>query len=185
MPFQFQRLEIPEVILVTAQSFADDRGFFAEFYKRSAFVQAGIPEAFVQDNHSRSVHGVLRGLHFQNEPKAQGKLVSVARGRVFDVAVDLRRGSPTYAAWVAAGLSSGNGQMLYVPPGFAHGVCVLSRKADLIYKVTAEYAPELDRGIVWDDPDIGVKWPISKPILSTKDAGLPSLQDSDHNFQYG
>ena len=184
MSFKFQRLEIPEVILVEAESFGDDRGFFAETYKRSEFAAHGMPQAFVQDNYSFSVRGVLRGLHYQKQPKAQGKLVTALRGQIFDVAVDMRRGSPTYGKWVGRVLGGEKIRLLYIPPGFAHGLCVLSEKAVVTYKVTQEYAPELDRGIIWNDPDIGVQWPIAEPILSAKDTRLPWLEEADHDFRY-
>jgi dTDP-4-dehydrorhamnose 3,5-epimerase len=182
VPFQFQRLEIPEVILVEAQPFEDNRGFFAETYKLSEFADWGISSAFVQDNLSHSVQGVLRGLHYQKRPSAQGKLVTVLSGHIFDVAVDIRKASATYGQWVGMDLSGENCRMLYVPPGFAHGFCVLSETADVVYKVTEEYARDLDRGIVWNDPDIGVCWPVSEPVLSLKDAQLPLLKDADNNF---
>jgi dTDP-4-dehydrorhamnose 3,5-epimerase len=184
MRFRFQRLEIPEVVLVESQSFADGRGFFSESYKLSVFQENGILDEFVQDNHSRSVKGTLRGLHFQLEPRAQAKLVMVARGEIFDVAVDLRRGSPTYARWVGATLSADNHCKLYIPRGFAHGFCVLSEEADVLYKVSAEYDAELDSGVAWNDPQIGVDWPVEAPLLSTKDEGLPPLESSSHNFEY-
>ena len=184
MTFRFSRLEIPDVILVQASSQKDDRGFFRETYKQSEFSANGISLAFVQDNHSRSVRGVIRGLHYQKQPKAQGKLVIVTRGEIFDVAVDIRKGSPTYGRWLSQILSVDNGKMLYVPPGFAHGFCALSDQADVTYKVTTEYAPELDRGIVWNDPAVGIEWRIREPILSPKDASLPFLQDADNNFVY-
>jgi dTDP-4-dehydrorhamnose 3,5-epimerase len=184
MPFQFHRLQIPDVILIEARHFTDDRGFFLETYKRSAFRDNGIPDAFVQDNHSRSAHGVLRGLHYQIHPAAQGKLVRVLRGEVFDVAVDIRKGSPTFGQWVGVRLSEERFQMIYVPPGFAHGFCVLSERADLGYKVTAEYAAAQERGIVWNDPDIGIAWPVAEPVLSPKDAQLPPLKSADINFVY-
>ncbi len=184
MPFQFQPLEIPEVILITARHFPDDRGFFMETYKQSAFVANGIGERFVQDNFSRSARGVLRGLHYQRPPHAQGKLVRVVRGEVFDVAVDLRRGSPTYARWVGARLSEDNFRLLYIPVGFAHGFCVLSEEVDLAYKVTAEYSAEADAGIVWNDPEIGVEWPVADPIVSLRDAALPALREAETGFLY-
>lgn len=184
MPFTFQRLEIPDVILVAARAFADDRGYFVEAYKRSEFVAGGIPEVFVQDNCSRSARGVLRGLHFQRDPSAQGKLVSVIRGRIYDVAVDLRRGSPWFGRWVAAELSSENHHLLYVPAGFAHGFCALTDDTDVVYKVTAEYAPAHDGGVRWNDPQIGVRWPVEAPVLSPKDAALPTLDTADVNFTY-
>ena len=184
MHFRFQRLEIPEVVLIEAESFEDGRGFFSESYKRSVFRENGILEEFVQDNHSRSVRGTLRGLHFQLEPKAQSKLVLVSCGEIFDVAVDLRRSSPTYAQWVGAILSAANHCMLYVPRGFAHGFCVLSDEADVLYKVSAEYDAELDTGIAWNDPQVGIDWPVKEPLLSLKDAGLPPLESAQHNFEY-
>jgi dTDP-4-dehydrorhamnose 3,5-epimerase len=185
MPFQIQRLAIPELILIEAQIFGDDRGFFIETYKRSDFAAHGIHDAFVQCNRSHSARGVLRGLHYQKHPRAQAKLVVALQGEVFDVAVDIRRGSPTYGRWVGELLSAQNGRMLYVPVGFAHGFCVLSDKADVLYMVTDEYAPECDRGILWNDPDIGIDWPIKVPILSPKDAQLHALRDADNNFAFG
>jgi len=186
VPFEFTRLEIPEVVLVRAKAFHDSRGFFMEAYKFSEFVSNGISVRFVQDNFSRSTRrGVLRGLHYQKDPKAQGKLVMVLRGRIWDVAVDIRRGSPTYGRWVAAELSEDEHTMLWVPPGFAHGFCVLSDGADVLYKCTEEYAPELDRGIRWDDPDLAISWPVAEPVLSEKDASLPRLAETDHGVAYG
>jgi dTDP-4-dehydrorhamnose 3,5-epimerase len=185
MPFEFQRLAIEEVVLVTPRVFADDRGFFMETYKRSEFAAHGIDGPFVQDNHSHSVRGVLRGLHYQRPPQAQGKLVTVVKGEVFDVAVDIRRGSPTYRQWVGVRLCEDLPQLLYIPPGFAHGFCVLSDEAHFTYKVTAEYAPELDTGIRWDDPDVGVEWPIPAPQVSSKDAQLPFLKEVETDFIYG
>lgn len=183
MPFEFRRLAIPEIISIEPQSFADDRGFFLETYQRSAFTAVGISEDFVQDNLSHSFKGVIRGLHYQKHPRAQGKLVMVIKGEIFDVAVDIRLGSHTYGQWVGKTLGAGDSSMLYIPMGFAHGFCVLSPEADVLYKVTAEYAPELDRGIIWNDPDIGIQWPVAEPILSAKDARLPPLREADHNFR--
>jgi dTDP-4-dehydrorhamnose 3,5-epimerase len=182
MPFEFQKLEIPEIILVEARRFADDRGFFTETYKASEFAAYGMPATFVQDNLSYSSKGVLRGLHYQLQPKAQGKLVTALTGRIFDVAVDIRRGSPTYGQWVGRELAAESGHLLYVPPGFAHGFCVLSEAAHVLYKTTAEYAPDLDRGILWNDPDLGIAWPVSNPTLSAKDAALPRLSEAESNF---
>jgi dTDP-4-dehydrorhamnose 3,5-epimerase len=184
MPFRFAGLEIPEVMLITSQAFPDQRGFLVERYRRSAFVSAGIPQAFVQENYSRSRRGVLRGLHYQKSPQAQGKLISVVRGEIFDVAVDLRRGSPTYGRWVSATLSGESQQMLYVPVGFAHGFCVTSDEADVVYKITAEHAPDLERGIIWNDPDLGIPWPVREPFLSGRDAQLGRLRDADNDFVY-
>ncbi|MGC9467800.1 MAG: dTDP-4-dehydrorhamnose 3,5-epimerase [Anaerolineae bacterium] len=184
MPFTFKRLEIPEVVLVQPRVFGDDRGFILETYKRSAFANCGIPEFFVQTNHSHSEYGVLRGLHYQIPPKAQGKLVSAVQGVIFDVAVDIRKGSPTYGQWVGAELSGVNHHLLYVPPGFAHGFCVLSETADVIYQITAEYSPDHERGIQWDDTEIGVDWPVEEPTLSSRDADHPRLRDADNPFVY-
>ncbi|MGC9348757.1 MAG: dTDP-4-dehydrorhamnose 3,5-epimerase [Anaerolineae bacterium] len=184
MPFTFKRLEIPDVILIEPRVFEDERGFFLETYKHSAFADAGVPETFVQFNHSRSTAGVLRGLHYQKDPAAQGKLVGAVRGSIFDVAVDIRVGSPTYGCWVGEVLSEDNHRSIYIPPGFAHGFCVLSDIADVIYQVTAEYAPDLDRGILWNDPEIDIAWPIDAPDLSAKDAAQPRLADADNNFVF-
>lgn len=184
MPFRFRQTEIPDVVLIEPVVFEDSRGFFMETYKRSAFAAYGLPEFFVQDNYSCSRKAVLRGLHYQNPPKAQAKLVMILRGEIFEVAVDIRRGSPTYRKWVTVVLSAKDRSMLYIPVGFAHGFCVLSDEADILYKVTEEYAPEYERGICWDDPALGVPWPIRAPLLSPKDADLPSFDEADHNFVY-
>lgn len=184
MPFDFQRLSIPEVILICPDVFTDERGFFLEVYKYSDFSEAGIKEYFVQDNQSRSIKGVLRGLHFQKNPKAQGKLVRCLKGKIFDVAVDIRKNSPTYGKWIGIELSEENNYMLYIPPAFAHGFVVLSDVADVLYKCTEEYSPENDRGIIWNDPMINIKWPAKDLILSEKDKKLPLLQDADNNFYY-
>jgi len=177
MPFRFTPLEIADVILVEPRIFADDRGYFMETYKRTDFHAAGITESFVQDNHSLSSRGVIRGLHFQRAPKAQGKLVRVGAGRVLDIAVDIRPMSPTYLKWVGVELSSDVRNMLYIPAGFAHGFAALSDSASLSYKCTAEYDASLDAGIRWDDPDIALPWPFDDPIVSEKDKSLPSARD--------
>lgn len=185
MPFNFVSMEIPEVINVEPRVFGDSRGFFMESYKNSEFQSNGIFGPFVQDNHSHSIRGTLRGLHYQKHPMAQGKLVQVINGEIFDVAVDIRKGSPTYGRSVGLKLSSENHQMLFVPVGFAHGFLVLSEEADVVYKVSGgEYAPELEGGIIWNDPDIGIQWPLENPVLSEKDRVLPLLQYADHNFGY-
>ena len=184
MAFKFQQLEIPDVVLIDAQALKDERGFFMESYKKSAFSVNGIHDTFVQDNYSHSLRGVLRGLHYQKHPKAQAKLVIVLKGEIFDVAVDIRRGSPTHGRWVAKTLAAADCCLLYIPVGFAHGFCVLSEEADVLYKVTAEYTPELDRGVIWNDPDIGIRWPIDDPTVSLKDAQLPALKSSDNEFLY-
>ena len=181
MPFEFRRLGIPDLILIEAKRFGDARGFFQEAWRKAAFEKAGIP-SFTQINWSRSRKGTLRGLHFQKPPKAQGKLIMVLRGGIFDVAVDVRKGSPTYGKWEAVTLSEAKGEMLYVPAGFAHGFCVTSEEADVLYQVTSEYAPDLDRGVLWNDPALAIPWPVAKPELSPKDAILPLLKDADTPF---
>jgi dTDP-4-dehydrorhamnose 3,5-epimerase len=184
MPFNFKSLEIPEVILVEPKPFADDRGFFMETYKMPDFVAAGIKGNFVQDNHSHSTKGVLRGLHYQNPPFAQGKLVRAVRGEIFDVAVDIRKGSPTWGKWVGVILSEKNTNMLYVPEGFAHGFCVLSEIADVTYKTTNVYSPQSEAGIIWNDKELNIEWPVDKPIISEKDTKWPSLREAENNFHY-
>ncbi len=170
--------EIPGVLILEPKVFGDERGFFLETFHAKRYADAGIPGPFVQDNYSRSVKGTLRGLHFQ-EPQAQGKLVQVVAGAVYDVAVDIRRGSPTFGKWVGVELSSENKRQFWVPPGFAHGFCVLSESADFQYKCTALYAPENERAIIWNDPDLAIPWPISgAPKLSAKDAAAPRLKDA-------
>ena len=184
MPFEFKKSEIPEVILVQPQVFCDGRGFFVETYKHSDFSEYGISHQFLQDNHSKSFKGVLRGLHYQKFPRAQGKLVRCIKGEIFDVAVDIRKGSPYYGKWVGAVLSEKNKYMLYIPIGFAHGFLALSETAEVLYKATDQYSPENDRGIIWNDPEIGIDWKIDDPIVSEKDKKLPLLKDSDNNFNY-
>ena len=182
MPFTYKKLEIPEVILVEARSFPDERGFFIENFKESDFAKNGIKTKFLQDNFSHSVHGVLRGLHYQKNPKPQAKLVSTIRGKIYDVAVDIRKNSSTYGKWVGEILSDKNHRLLYIPEGFAHGFCVLSEEADVLYKVSHEYSPENEKGIIWNDPDIDIKWPINNPILDKKDLQLPSMKSAENNF---
>ncbi|MGB9358640.1 MAG: dTDP-4-dehydrorhamnose 3,5-epimerase [Acidimicrobiia bacterium] len=180
MPFTFEPQRLPEVVLVHPAAFGDERGFFMESYKRSVFAAQGIPD-FTQDNHSRSVRGVLRGLHYQVDPFAQGKLVRVTLGEIFDVAVDLRRRSPHLGEWVGVRLSDTNRGMLYVPPGFGHGFLVLSEAADVLYKTTSEYNGAADRAVRWDDARIGIDWPDAgvPPIVSEKDASAPHFGDAD------
>ena len=184
MPFAFKRLEIPGVVLIEPKVFGDERGFFMETYKMPDFVAAGIKGNFVQDNHSRSAKGILRGLHYQNPPFAQGKLVRVVRGEIFDVAVDIRKGSPTWGKWAGAILSEENKNILYVPAGLAHGFCVLSEIAEVIYKTSNVYSAESEAGIIWNDEDLNIEWPVSEPILSEKDGKLPSLENADIRFYY-
>lgn len=182
MPFRFTPLAIPEVMLIESTFAEDERGWFVETYKASAFVRAGIATPFVQDNHSRSGRGVLRGLHYQKRAHAQGKLIRIVVGQVFDVAVDIRRSSSAFGTWIGTTLSAANRRMLYVPPGFAHGFCVLSEVAEVFYKTTAEYAPDDERGIVWNDPELHIAWPVAAPTVSSRDAGLPRLRDADNDF---
>jgi len=184
MPFRFARTEIPDVLIVEPRVFPDERGFFMETYKRSEFAAQGIAESFVQMNHSKSSKGILRGLHYQKRPKAQGKLVHALAGEIFDVAVDIRRGAPTFGKSVAVSLSSANKKMLYVPAGFAHGFCVLSDEAEIVYMTTEEYAPECEAGIRWDDPKLAIAWPIAGPRLSDRDQHWPGLESADNNFLY-
>lgn len=168
---------LPGVLLLEPKVFRDARGFFLETYNAQRFREAGISPEFVQDNHSRSARGVLRGLHYQ-EPDPQGKLVRCSRGALFDVAVDIRAGSPHFGKWFGAELSEDNMRMLWVPPGFAHGFCALTDIADLMYKCTALYDAAADRAIAWNDPQIGIEWPIAEPLLSPKDAAAPRLRDA-------
>src|SRR5208337_1474601 len=184
MPFIFKEFSLPGVVLITPQVFGDARGVFTEIYKHSEFSKAGIPEYFVQDNYSKSSKHVLRGLHYQKAPVAQGKLVRCIKGMVFDVAVDLRKGSHTYGKWVGIELSEENNRMLYIPPAFAHGFIVLSEAAEIIYKCTQEYSPQHERGIIWNDPVIDIDWTVRDPVLSEKDRVLPLLKDADNNFEY-
>lgn len=172
---------IPDVLLVRPRVFGDERGFFMETYHFRKFAEAGVPQVFVQDNHSASRQGILRGLHYQVR-QVQGKLVRVVAGEIFDVAVDLRRGSATFGHWVAARLSSANKLQLWVPPGFAHGFYVVSDWAEVVYKVTDYYSPESERTLIWDDPDLGIEWPLrdgSPPTLSAKDARGARLRDAE------
>lgn len=165
------------MVLVEPRVYADDRGFFLETYHRDKFREAGIAGQFVQDNHSRSRRGVLRGLHYQ-EPTSQGKLVRCSRGAIFDVAVDIRVGSPQFGKWFGVELNEKNQLMQWIPPGFAHGFCALTDETDVIYKCTAIYDGMGDRSILWNDPDIGIEWPLKDPRLSTKDAVAPRLKDA-------
>lgn len=173
--FKFKRLEIPDVILIEPTVFEDRRGFFLESYNLKEFEAFGINVNFVQDNHSRSKKGVIRGLHFQKGKMAQAKLVRVVKGEIFDVAVDIRKGSSYYGKWVAVTLSENNKRMLFIPEGFAHGFCVLSEEADVLYKASNFYSPEHEGGIRWDDPDLAIPWPVDNPIVSLKDRNLPFL----------
>ncbi len=168
-------LEIPGLVLIELKVFGDARGFFIERYQQEKFRENGLPDQFVQDNHSRSAPGVLRGLHFQNKP-AQGKLVGVIRGKIWDVAVDVRPSSPTFGKHASVELTDINGRLLWIPPGFAHGFCVLGDEpADVLYKVDAVYNPAGEGGILWSDPDFRIDWPATNPTISARDQTLGSF----------
>ena len=172
---------LAEVLLIKPRVFGDDRGFFLEsFNQRDLQAATGFACRFVQDNHSRSVQGVLRGLHYQLPPAGQGKLVRAARGEIFDVAVDLRRQSATFGQWVGHLLTDENQLQMWIPEGFGHGFLTLSATADVIYKTTAYYAPECERSVAWDDPELGIEWPVrTAPLLSAKDRTAPGLRDAN------
>lgn len=176
MSLKIERLAIPDVLLIEPARFGDARGFFSEVWSHRAFAAQGLDVTFVQDNHSLSHEaGVLRGLHFQRPPAAQGKLVRVVRGSILDVAVDIREGSPTYSRHVAVELSAANWRQLWVPRGFAHGFCTLEPDTEVLYKVDAYYDRGADAGIAWDDPALGIAWPVGAPVLSDKDRAAPRL----------
>jgi dTDP-4-dehydrorhamnose 3,5-epimerase len=175
-----EALAIPEVKLITPQKFGDARGFFSETWQQDRFAAAGIPGPFIQDNHALSTRrGVVRGLHLQVPPSGQGKLVRVVRGAIWDVAVDVRHGSPSFGKWVAAELSAENWQQLWVPVGFLHGYCTLTEVTEVIYKVSGPYDRSAERGVIWNDPDLALPWPVlpGEAVLSEKDMVLPRLAD--------
>lgn len=179
MPFIFSKCEIHGPVIIEPKAFGDERGFFLESYKKSDFEKNGIDVEFKQDNHSLSVKGVLRGLHYQKPPFAQAKLVRVINGSAWDVAVDIRKNSPTYKKWIAVELSEDNKKMFYIPEGFAHGFVALTDNVHLMYKCSNEYASDHDAGIIWNEPDFAIKWPIDEPVLSEKDLQLPFLKDAE------
>lgn len=173
------KTEIPDVLIIEQKVFGDDRGFFYESFNERAWREAtGLDVHFVQDNHSKSTKGVLRGLHYQLPPVAQGKLVRCVAGEVFDVAVDIRKNSPTFGKWVGVKLSAENKRQFWLPEGFAHGFVVLSDVAEFLYKTTDYYSPENERSIIWDDADLKIKWPVDSPRLSTKDADAPAFNNA-------
>jgi dTDP-4-dehydrorhamnose 3,5-epimerase len=175
----FTPTAIPEVLVLEPKVFGDSRGFFLESWNERAFAAAGIPARFVQDNHSRSSRNVLRGLHYQLR-QAQGKLVRVIAGEIYDVAVDIRRSSPTFGRWVGVALSAENRRMMWVPPGFAHGFLVISDATEVLYKATDYYAPEHERTIVWNDPELAIAWPLAgEPVLSAKDVAGTGFRDAE------
>lgn len=172
---------LPGIVVIEPRIFQDGRGFFTEMYHREKFIRAGIPDTFVQDNRSRSCRDTLRGLHYQIL-RPQGKLIWVLQGEIFDVAVDIRRNSPTFARWTSIVISERERKGVYIPPAFAHGFCVLSEEAEVFYKCTDLYAPEHERCIRWDDPDLSIPWPTADPILSERDRNAPLLQDAELPF---
>ncbi len=180
MALTINQLDLPGVSIIEPACFKDPRGYFLETFHQEKYAAAGINQAFVQDNHSHSHQGVLRGLHYQLK-HPQGKLIYVVTGAIFDVAVDIRLGSPTFGQWIGAELSADNKRQLYVPQGFAHGFVVLSKSADVIYKCTDVYAPGDEYGILWSDPEIGINWPVENPILSQKDLENPGLNQISKN----
>lgn len=169
-------LTLPGVMLIEPKVFEDSRGFFMETFNAERYAEHGIPSEFVQDNHSKSIKGTLRGMHYQSG-RPQGKLVRVVHGEVFDVALDIRIGSPCFGRWVGERLSAENKRQMYIPEGFAHGFCVLSETAEFLYKCTDFYSPVDERGVLWNDPEIGIEWPLDEPVLSDKDAVLGMLAD--------
>jgi dTDP-4-dehydrorhamnose 3,5-epimerase len=180
MPFTFQKLEIPGLVLVEGRKFQDDRGFFTENYKKSEFVANGILDDFSQDNYSVSKKGTLRGLHYQLEPHTQGKLVQVIKGKVWDVAVDIRKDSPTFGQWLGVELDGDDSKFFYIPPGFAHGFIALSDDTHFMYKCTSEYDKESERSIRYDDPDLAIDWPFKDGLLvAEKDANAPFLKNAE------
>ena len=178
MPTRFEKTDLEGVTLCVPEVFRDARGFFLEYYHAARYMEGGIRAVFVQDNRSCSGKGVLRGLHFQLH-KPQAKLVSCIRGEIYDVAVDVRRGSPTFGKWSSAVLTETNNHQLFIPCGFAHGFCVLSEIAEIQYKCSEFYDPRDDRGVRWNDPAIGIEWPVAEPVLSAKDLAQPFLKDAE------
>ncbi len=185
MPFQFARLEICDVVHVEDEAFLDDRGFFKEICKHSEFAENGLPERFVEDNFLSSKRAVLRGLPYQKNPKARGNSWRVFPAASFDAAADIRQGSPTHGRWISGELYGAHRSMVYVPSGFAHGFCVLSSEATVIYKIAAKFSQDFEQGIIWNDRAPAIGWPIAHPILAPKDAALPPLRDAGNNFRFG
>ena len=174
-----------EVLIIEPEVIYDNRGFFMEVYRKSEFEQLGISTGFVQDNHSfTAAKGTIRGMHFQKNPMAQCKLIRVVRGEILSVVVDIRRGSSTFGRWISVSMSAENKKQLFVPGGFANGYCSLSDETDVCYRVDNYYAPEYDRAFRWDDPAVGIEWPVSDPILSERDRSAPLLAEVDNNFVY-
>lgn len=179
MAFKFTETEIPGVLVIEPDVYRDSRGFFMETYKMSDFKRAGITGEFVQDNHSLSSRGILRGMHYQISPGEQGKLIRVASGSIFDVALDLRKNSETFGKFAAFRISSGDRRMIWIPPGLAHGFLSLEDGTEVLYKATTEYDPALERGILWSDPELNIPWPLKDPIVSGKDNKFPLFRNAD------
>lgn len=186
--FKFSQTPIPGILIIEPHPFTDQRGFFMEYYNKDEFAKNGFHEIFVQDNHSRSKKGVIRGLHYQIHPYPMGKLVKCVRGKIFDVGVDIRKGSPTFGKWFAEILSGENHKMLYFPPGFAHGFLALEDDTEVIYKCTGVFNAESERAIIWNDPEIGIEWPLhlvdNKVILSERDQKHPRLKEAETTFTF-
>ncbi|MFA5113839.1 MAG: dTDP-4-dehydrorhamnose 3,5-epimerase [Candidatus Margulisiibacteriota bacterium] len=185
--FKFTRSPLPGLLIIEPQVFADDRGFFLEFYNRDEFARHGLTEPFVQDNHSRSKKGVLRGLHYQINPSPMGKLVKCLRGKIFDVGVDVRKGSPTWGKYYSDVLTGDNHKMLYLPPGFAHGFLALEDDSEVIYACTGVYSAQAERAVAWNDPGLGIKWPVDqvgKVVVSDRDRQHPGLDQAETNFEF-
>ncbi|MDP3996939.1 MAG: dTDP-4-dehydrorhamnose 3,5-epimerase [Candidatus Andersenbacteria bacterium] len=182
MSFEFKQLEISGVVSVRPKLYPDERGLFAEMYRKKEFSDNGIEMGFVQVNHSASKHGVLRGLHYQLEPKTQGKLITAITGEIFDVAVDLRKSSDSFGRWVGKKLEARTKELLYIPPGFAHGFVVLADKAEVIYYCTDYYSPDHERGVRWNDAKLNIEWPVENPVVSERDANFPDFDKGEYNF---
>ena len=182
MPVKVIRTEIPDVVVIESPVFRDDRGYFTELFSTKNWLETGLPDSFVQDNLSKSAKGTMRGLHYQIDPHAQGKLVSALSGSIFDVAVDLRIGSSTFGKWVGRTLSGGSGLSMFIPAGFAHGFVALEDDSMLFYKCTSPWAQGSERSLAYNDPAIGIEWPVTPKIISPKDAQAPLLKDADYNF---
>lgn len=184
MPVTIRKTDIPDVLVIESPIFSDDRGYFTELYNEATWQEAGFDQSFVQDNMSFSSKGTLRGMHYQLNPDAQGKLVRALRGSVFDVAVDIRRGSPTFGKWVGETLSEENGLSLWAPPGFAHGFLVLEDDTQVLYKCTHPWSPDAERTILYNDPAIGIEWPIEPCGIKDRDAQAPGIGEAEYNFTY-
>ena len=179
MSFEIEKTRLNDLVLIKKKSHSDTRGIFSETFKESSFIELGLPTNFIQDNLVFSLKNTLRGLHYQKSPFFQGKLVNVIKGKIFDVAVDLRINSETYGNWQSFIIEASENKMIYIPEGFAHGYCTLSKEALVSYKTTSEYSPDSEGGIIWDDSSLQIKWPINNPILSSKDLLLPSFLNKE------